>query len=144
MVSDPSDVDAAILAVLRNDQALMALMPDGVYFDVAPPGRTKYVIVSMEFHEDFYTFDGRALERTIYLAKAIERDIDGADVKAAAARIDELLQGQPLTIPGYVHSLTSRTGRARDTERDEVDNSALWQHRGGHYEVLVAPVATAT
>jgi hypothetical protein len=143
MVSDPSDVDAAILVVLRNDAALTALMPGGVYFDVAPPGRTQYVIVSMTFHEDTYVFDGPAFERTLYLVKAIDRDIDGANVKAAAARIHELLQGQPLTITGYVHSLTSRVGRARDTETDEVDLDARWQHRGGQYEVIVSPVAAA-
>lgn len=144
MVSDPSEVDAAILAVLRNDPELRALMPGGVYFDVAPPGRTQYVVVSMEFHEDAYTFDGPALETTLYLVKAIERISDGdGNTKRAAARIHELLQDQPLTITGYVHSATTRTGRARDTEADEIDNDARWQHRGGRYQVIVAPVAAA-
>jgi hypothetical protein len=145
MVSDPSDVDAAIIAVLRNDPELRALMPGGVYFDVAPPGRTQYVVVSMEFHEDTYTFDG-SFETTLYLVKAVERiTAAGGDgnTKRAAARIQELLQDQPLTITGYVHSSTSRTGRARDTEPDEVDHDARWQHRGGRYQVFVTPVAAA-
>jgi hypothetical protein len=143
MVSDPSNVDAAILAVLRADPELRTLMPDGVYFDVPPPGRTRYVVVAMEFHEDTYVFGGCAFERTIYLVKAVERHIDGTNAGRAAARIHELLQHQPLTIVGYDHGLTSRTGRARDTEPDEVDNDAMWQHRGGRYEVMVAPIATA-
>jgi len=142
-VSDPSDVDAAILAVLRGDSELATLMPDGVYFDVPPPGRTKYVVITMEFHEDTYTFDATAFERTVYLVKAVARHTSDGGTKRASARIHELLHHQPLTITGYGHMLTSRTGRARDTEPDEVDNDAMWQHRGGRYEVLVTPVAAS-
>jgi Protein of unknown function (DUF3168) len=144
MVSDPSDVDAALIAVLRNDPELSTLMPGGVYFDVPPSGVTQYVVVQMTFHEDTYVFDGPAFERTLYMVKAVARHTTDGGTKRAAARIQELLHGQTLTIVGYVHSLTSRVGRARDTEPDGVDADARWQHRGAQYEVVVSPVAAST
>lgn len=141
MVSDPSKVDAAIRATLLNDPQLAALMPGGVHFDVPSSGKTQFVVISLMFHEDTYVFGGRGFERSLYLVKAVDKNTDGADANAAAARIDALLQDQPLTITGYVHSLTARTERMRDTEVDGEDADARWQHRGAQYEVVVAPVA---
>jgi hypothetical protein len=136
---DPSNVDAAIIALLAGDATLTALMTDGVYMDVANSGATKFVIVSLSTHEDEYVFEGSAFERSQYIVKAVERSNSGTNVKAAAARIHTLLQDQPLTITGYKHSLTRRAERIRYTEVDEVDNDIRWQHRGGRYDVMVSP-----
>lgn len=139
-MADASEIDAAIVAALSGDSTLDALMPDGVFVDVAPNGATAFVIVSLTYHEDVYQFgEGRAFERATYLVKAVEQTVNGANVKSAAARIDALLQDVALTITGYTHLVTRRVERVRYTEIDEVDNNIRWQHRGGRYEVVVSP-----
>jgi len=58
----------------------------------------------------------------------------------AAARIDALLEDQPLTVPGYGWLSTVRVERIREPgELDPGDTSIRWQHHGGRYRVQVAP-----
>lgn len=137
-----SDVDAAVVAALKADTGsggLMTLMTDGVYIDVAPPGSTKFVLVSLAAHEDEYQFNDAAYERSLYLVKAVDLNQSGTRAKAAADRIQTVLQDQPLTITGYDHMLTSREERVRYTETDGVEPNTRWQHRGGRYAVYVSP-----
>jgi hypothetical protein len=122
-VPDSSAIDNAVVGVLLADATLASLMPDGVYFGVAKAKATRFVIVS------------RGYEDVVYMIKAVALERTGADVKAAAHRIDQLLEDQPLTIPGYVHMGTCREGRFRYPEVDEVDDTIRWQHRGGNYRV---------
>jgi len=138
-MSDASDVDAAIVAKLAGDATLTALMPDGVFMDIAPSGTTRFVIVSLATHEDDYMLGEAAYEKSVYLVKAVERNISGTTVKAAAARIHALLQDVRLTIAGYVHMLTQREERIRYTEVDPDEPDTRWQHRGGRYAVFVSP-----
>lgn len=138
-MSDSSDVDAALTAKLIGDATLMAIATDGAYFDEAPQGKTKFLILSLVEEHDEPMFNARAFEDATYLVKAVVQGTSGADVKTAAARIDALLDGQPLTVPGYKLMTMQRTGRVRFTEVDEVDRSIRWQHRGGHYQVVVSP-----
>ena len=137
---DPSEVDAAIVAKLAGDATLLALMPDGVYVDVAPSGKTQFVIVSLATHHDEPMINsGTAFELSQYLVKAVEQSNSGTTVKTAAARIDALLQHVALTITGYSHAITRRAERVRYTEVDEVNRDIRWQHRGGRYDVMVSP-----
>ena len=136
---DSSEVDAALSSLLLADSALMAAMPDGVFFDEAAPGKTKFVIISLVDELDTPMFNGRAFEEALYLVKAVALGSSGADVKTAAARIDVLLDYGTLTIAGYNHMLTRRESRVRVTEVDEIDTSIRWQHRGGRYRVLASP-----
>ena len=138
MPADASEVDAALSSKLVNDAALTATMPDGVYFDIAPHGKTKFVIVSLLDHNDAYMYQGSAYERSLYLVKAVALSSTGADVKAAAARIHTLLQDGALSPVGYSTMVVQRLERVRYTEVDE-DTDARWQHRGGQYEILVSP-----
>lgn len=140
-MADTSAVDAAVLAALSGDATLLALMTDGVFWDVAPNGLTKFVIVSQVAHEDENAFSGRTFESILYLVKAVDRSAAGSDVKTAAARIDTLLQDVALTITGYAHSLTRRLERVRYTEVDDIDLNIRWQHRGGRYELFVSPTS---
>jgi hypothetical protein len=136
---DSSEVDAALSAILLADSALMSVMGDGIFFDEAAPGATKFVILSLIEAQDEPMFNGRAFEDALYLVKAVALGSSGADVKTAAARIDALLDYGTLTIAGYTHMLTRRESRVRLTEVDEIDPSIRWQQRGGRYRVLASP-----
>jgi hypothetical protein len=141
MAADTSDVDAAIVSLLLNDSALSALLPDGVYFDEAAQGKTRFLIVSRIIGFDVPTYapfgtPKRAQEDLLYLVKAVVKTSSGANIKAAAARIDALLDDQALTATGYSAVWASREEPIRTTEVDEVDATIRWQHRGGRYRVL--------
>lgn len=140
-MSDSSDVDNALLAKLGADSTLLALMPNGVYWDEAPPKMTQFVIVSLVDHHDEPMFGGRALEDALYLVKAVELStVAVKNIKAAAARIDALLDDGTLDPAGYGLMVMQREARIRITEVDGQDPTIRWQHRGGHYRVMVAPV----
>jgi hypothetical protein len=153
---DSSDIDAALVAKLLGDTepgGLMTLLPDGVFMDEAGPsiagvGTSKrFVIVSLVDEHDEPMFGGRAFEEALYLVKAVALSVingvplSSATMKAAAARIDALLELGTLEIPGYGLMVMRRESRVRTTEVDEVDPSIRWQHRGGRYQVLAAPTA---
>jgi hypothetical protein len=141
-VPDSSAVDAAIVAKLSSDGPLMALLPDGVYFDLAPEGSSAFVLVAQLAHHDEPLLGGEtAWEEFTYLVKAVAPGPSGDVVKAAAARIHEVLQHALLNPAGYVDMHCARVERPRDQEIDDI-NEARWNHRGGHYEVWVtaAPV----
>lgn len=152
---DSSDVDAALVAKLLGDSALMALMPDGVFMDeaglsIAPGGGSskRFVIVSLVDEHDEPIFEGRASEDALYLVEARALSvINGAPLgptvmKQAAARIDALLELGTLTIPGYGLLVMRRVARVRLIDVDEVDSSIRWFRRGGRYQVMVAPILT--
>jgi len=143
-MSDSSDIDNAIVAALGADLPLLALMPNGVYFDVGPEGATQYVLVSLVVALDIPMFGGTAFEDCYYTIRAMERnDVPTRNAKAAAARIQTILPPMKATlvIPGYSLKLIRRTERIRRTEIDQVDNSIEWYHRGGQYQVMVAPTS---
>lgn len=137
-MADSSEVDSALIAKLMADGPLMASMTDGVYFDEASQGKTKFVIVSLVTEFDEPMFGARAYEDATYLVKAVALGSSGADVKTAAARIDAVLDGQPLTVTGYKLMVMQRVERIRYTEVDEIDKSIRWQHRGGRYQIVVS------
>lgn len=136
---DSADIDQALLAKLGGDATLLQYAPNGVYPDEAPPNMTKFVIVHLENEHDEHTFGARAFEDATYLVKAVEKGTSATNARAAAARIDALLDGGTLSIPGYALMTIQRVERVRDTDVDEVDASIRWQHRGGRYQVVVSP-----
>jgi len=147
MSVDSSDIENAVIAKLAADATLTALMPDGVYFDVAPPGLTRFVVVSLVDPHDELVFAGRAIEDVLLLVKAVALSTVSANIKAAAARIDALLDPQPpaapatLTVAGYHLMALYRDPdlpRVRITEDDGEDPSIRWQHRGGHYHAVMS------
>lgn len=147
MPPDSSDVDAALVTKLQTDSTLAALMPGGVFVDEAPAGSTQHVIVSLVDEHDDPMFGARAIEEAVYLVKAVELStVAVKNIKAAAARIDVLLDPQPplppatLEIVSYGLMVLRRVARVRQTEVDEADPSIRWSHRGGRYQLMVAPV----
>jgi hypothetical protein len=146
MPLDSSDIDAALVMKLSSDATLLALCPNGVYVDEAPPGSTRFVIVSLIDEVDQLMFGGRAFENGLYSIEArMLSTVAGANPKAAAARIDVLIDPQPplppatLAVPGYSLMTTHRESRIRMTEVDDLDRSIRWFRRGGQYRVMVSP-----
>lgn len=146
-MSDSSDIDDALVAKLLADKTLSSLMPDGVFIDESNPGATRFVIVSLVNPHEERVFGARAFEDAMYLVKAVALSTANANMKAAAARIDALLDPQPrdapstMTVPGYSVMTTFRdtqVPRVRVTEVDQLDTSKRWFHRGGHYHVVVS------
>lgn len=135
---DTSNIANAVIALLGGDSTLLTLCPNGVYYDEAPPGSTRFVIVSMVAGFDEPMFGARAFEQGLYLVKAVMLSTAGGDIKAAAARIDVLLEQQPLTVTGYSVSTMRREEPVRYTEVDELDKSIRWFHRGGRYQVVAS------
>jgi hypothetical protein len=136
-VSDSSDIDSALVAKLQGDPTLAGLMPGGVFVDEAPAGLTQFVIVSLVDAVDVAKFGGRAFEDALVLVKAVEKKpaTGSGNIKAAAARIDAVLEDAVLTVAGYTPMACYREARVRTTEVDEIDPSIRWFHRGGHYRV---------
>jgi hypothetical protein len=133
-MADSSDIDNALVATLGADAALLALCPNGVYIDEAPAGSTRFVIVSLVDEADEGVFGGRAIEDALYLVEArMLSTVAGVTIKAAAARIDVLLEDQPVTAAGYTWMTLHRESRVRLTEVDDADPSIRWYRRGGHY-----------
>ena len=138
MASDSSDIDNAIVAKLGADATLLALVPNGIYWDVAPPGSTRFVIVSLADSHDEMMMGSPAWEDTLYLVKAVMLTTAGGDVKAAAARVHVVLQDATLAVAGYSTMTVHRESRIRMTEIDDVDDSIRWLHRGGYYRVMMS------
>ena len=138
-MSDSSEVDAAVIAALTNDATLAALMTDGVWRDVAPQSKTKFVVVAQQDHVDRYVQTTAAYEEFVYLVKAVDANVSGSTVKTAAARIHTVLQDAALTITGYGLMLIERIERVAFTETDPDQQDRRWQHRGGLYRVFVQP-----
>lgn len=145
-MADSSDIDNALIAKLGSDVTLLALCPNGVYKDEAPQGATRFVIVSLVEESDEPVFGRRGYEDALYLVEARMLSTAGGNIKAAAARIDALLEDQPLSgsptlTPGYTWMTTYRESRLTpQVEVDEVDPSIRWFRRGGHYRVQMSLV----
>jgi hypothetical protein len=138
-VADSSDVDAAIVGRLLADATLTSLMPDGVYWDVARHGSTRFVVVSQVFHQEVPMFGATSYEQFTYLVKAVELATSGANIQAAAVRIQTLLHDATFAVTGYGLMNSQRVERVRFVDPDPEDPDIRWQHRGGRFEVTVCP-----
>ena len=141
-MADSSLVDAAVITTLASDSALLAILPDGVFFDEAPPACRRFAIVSLVDSSGIPTWDPgggvvRAMDDRVYAVTAVVKGTTG-DIAAAAARINALLHNQSLSVSGYTFTSTAwdeELGDIRYTEVDDLDASIRWQHRGAHYRV---------
>jgi hypothetical protein len=150
MPIDSGAIDTAVLQRLSTDATLKGFMPDGVFFDLAPPASKRYVLLSVVDAFDARRFDGRSHESIRYMVKAVGHSgvtTAATDVRNAAARIDALLDPQPpdppvaLTIAGYELMASFRDlelPRIRHTEPDAVDPTIRFFHRGGHYLIVAS------
>jgi hypothetical protein len=139
MASDSSEVDAALVAHLASDATLAGLLGGPhVYFDLAPQGLTAFVLVRLVSHAEEAMMPGAtAYEVFTYLVKVVIQTSSGDVVKAAAARINDLLHYGAMPITGYALMVVNRRERVRFAELDDVNRA--WMHRGGVYDVWAAP-----
>jgi hypothetical protein len=136
---DSSAIDAELVRVLSADTPLTALCPDGIYFDMAPAGMQRFVLISLTAGDDEPVFEGRAWEDMLYLVKAVMLStVANANVRDAAARIDVVLETVPMTPVGYTSMIVRRERRFRTTEVDERDPTIQWFHRGGWYRAVMS------
>ena len=136
-----SAVDAALIQRLVSDPQLVALMPDGVYFNVAPLDAARFVSVELVSHADTYGFDFVAWEVFRYRVKAVALNSNGTDVTTAADRIHALLQDAiDLAIPGYAVMRAKRFDYVRTLTVDPDNTGIRYQHRGGDYDIQVTPL----
>jgi len=144
-VPDSSAVDTAVITHLASDATLATLLPGGVHFGLAPQGQTAFALVTIDETADVAVFaetpaERRAIEVITYAVAAVVQTSAMGPATAAAARIDALLEDQPLTVPGYGWLSTVRVERIRDPgELDPSDKSIRGQHHGGRYRVHVTP-----
>ena len=137
---DSSEIDNALVAKLASDSELLAMMPNGIYYGLAAEGSTRFVLVTLETATDIAQFGGRAIEERYYLIEAVGLSSTNPAMQQAAARIDQLLEDQPLTIDGYDWMTTYRIEpRRAPTEPDESNRSLRWFRRGGVYKVAATP-----
>jgi hypothetical protein len=139
-------IDQALVAMLGSDATLLSYMTGGVYWaGEVPEGTKKFVEVSLADSEDVWVFGHRAIEDTLYLVQAVMLSTAGAKatVTAAEARIDALLDGQPIGIgspfgvDGYAPAVIARERRLRESEPHDEDRSIRWWRRGGFYRIAI-------
>lgn len=147
-------IDNAIIAKLAADATLLTFVPNGVYWQVAPPDTAtqqmrQFVVVSLSSTEDGRRQGSRGREEVIYEITAVVLGTvpnAAATARQAAARIDAVLDPQPpappasLTVAGYAASAIYREPdfRIHNIEVDDVDPTIRWYWYGGHYRVVMS------
>jgi len=139
-VIDATEVERALIGKLAADAALAASLPDGVFYDLAPIGSTKFAIVSLSTSRGLYELnDAETLRTLVYVVKAVVLGTSSTNVAAADKRMQELIDRQPLNLPpeaGATLMVARWVDRIRYTE---TANNDTWQHRGARYEITVTP-----
>lgn len=135
-----TEVERALIGKLAADATLATLLPDGVYYDVAPIGSTKFAIVSLSTSRGLDELnDAETFRALIYVVKAVALGSGSDTVAAADIRIQEIVDRQPLDLApeaGATLMVARWVDRIRYTE---ILNGDAWQHRGARYEITVTP-----
>jgi hypothetical protein len=140
-MADSYDIDRALVALLRGDATLNGLLPDGIYLYSADAGVERFAIVSIVTAFDTPQFGRRAWEDIVYLVEALVlRTTSDSNTVAnqAAARIDAVLDDQPLSVPGYGYMTMHRALRHPEDETDEKNPAIKFYRRAGHYRVQMS------
>lgn len=134
-----SAIGNAIVAALGSDSALLADCVHGVYMaGEVPSGSTRFVTVALVTGFDGSLFGGRASETHTYDVTAHiffrEREAPAGNIAAAAARIDAVLEGQPIAVSGFTWADSERLEFVREVDRDADDVAIGYRIRGGRYQ----------
>lgn len=139
-MAETGDVDAALLALLRADAALLVVCPDGIQYGIADPAAQRFVLVDRFDHTvDLRMFGGAAWEAFVYLVKAVLPEPTSRNAREAARLIRARLDGAvALAAPGYaLMAPIAEIESIRLVEVDESHPERRVQHWGGQYSVLV-------
>lgn len=141
-LADSHEIDRALIALLRADALLTGYAPDGVWFESAGQNAQHFVLVSITESLDTQQFGRRAWDDILFSVDAVMLiKADGSnDADEAAARINELLDGQPLTVNGFAYMTMHRVSRIAEDEHDDQTPSIVFYHRGGRYRVQMTPL----
>jgi len=147
-MSRTRDVTNALIAKLGADDALLALMPNGVYrLNRAPEGATALVTVALGAATDHPMFNGRAdedLRYTVLAMQRVQRGQSPSNVGAAASRIDALLEDGTLDSADFgVMVMQRQVYLEDDGVTDPRDPSIAWDVCGGIYQVMVTTATAA-
>jgi len=143
------DVDAALLAMLQADSALVGIVTDGIWFGEARATALKYCQVAQIDHSDEPMFQdgapfGVAYETILYQVKAVIQNTSAVPAINAAVRIEAVLRSltrATFTPTNYLLLDVVRTQRIRYNERDKANADLFWQHSGGQYQVRMVPTS---
>ena len=80
-----------------------------------------------------------AYEEFTYVIHAVELAKSGANIQAAAARINALLHDATFAITGYSLMCSQRIERLKVVIPDAENPDERWQYLGGQYQVTVSP-----
>jgi len=139
MPPDSGAIDRAVVATLQGDAQLLTLMPNGVYWAVPASGAKQFVTVALMFADDVEGFDGRLIEDRVFEIKCVELStVTTKNAEAALARVDALLERQPLTVAGFSWMTTIREHYGHETEEDEIDPAIRWMTRYGQYRIVMS------
>lgn len=134
------EVEKALIGKLSADAELIGYLSDGIYYDLARQGATRFGIVSLSTSRGLYELnDGETFRAFTYVVKAVVLGNGNDPVAKADARIQALIDRQPLALPpesGASLMVARWVDRVRYTE---TANNEFWQHRGGRYEITVTP-----
>ena len=137
---DATEVERAVIGKLAGDAALAALLPDGVYWDLARQGATAFAIVSLSSsRREGELREGESFRTFVYIVKAVALGADADPIAAAETRMHALLHAGTLDLPaaaGCALMTMQWIDRIRYTETIAAET---WQHRGARYEVTVTP-----
>lgn len=135
-----NEVERALIGKLSADAELIGYLPDGVFYDLARQGATRFAIVSLSRARGQYELnDGESFRALTYIVKAVCLDTDSDPIAKADARIQALIDRQPLALSpesGATLMAARWVDRIRYTE---TENNQVFQHRGGQYEITVTP-----
>lgn len=141
-VASTWDVDAALLAQLQADAALVALVPDGIYFGDAKAASLRWLQVAQIHQDNEDMFNAVAYESILYQITAVIQNTSAVPAINAAVRIEAVMRAlAPATfmVANYRLMSVQRTARIRYTERDKANADLIWQHHGAQYDVRMVP-----
>jgi hypothetical protein len=141
-VASTWDVDATLLAKLQADAALVALVPDGIYFGEAKTAALKFCQVAQIHQDNDDMFEAVAFESILYQIKVVIQNTSAVPAIDAAKRIEAVMRAltpASFTPANYRLMSVQRTMRIRYTERDKANADLIWQHHGAQYDVRMVP-----
>lgn len=141
MPPEPSDIDTALRDKLVADATLRAVMPDGVFWNVAASGAKRFVILAViDSIVEHDALGAVAHVDTLYQVEARGLSTTDPDMRGAIVRINELLDtpAATLTVAGFeLIALRQEAPTRGPEELDDVDPKVRWYRRGGHYRVVM-------